>query len=189
MPYRSLIDPLIDVSGYALQSLREVDALDIARWRNEQMQVLRQSRLLTEQDQRRYYGEFVAPSMSASQPDMVLVSFLMQGRCIGYGGLTHIDWGAQRAEVSFLLDTSRTVDKSSYRTDFVAFLRLLKTLAFERLLLRRLFTETYDIRPYHTAALEAAGFINEGRLRKHYLIDGALTDAVFHGLLKEDLRV
>lgn len=186
MHYPCLSEPVADPNGYALVSYREADAVAIGRWRNEQMQVLRQSRELSEEEQLRYFREVIRPSMSAVQPALVLVSLLLGGRCIGYGGLTHIDWNAGRAEVSYLAETARAASRPSYHADFSAFLGLLKILAFSRLRLHRLFTETYDIRPHHSAALEAAGFKLEGRLRKHYLIDGNLTDAVFHGLLSEE---
>jgi len=188
MHYPCLDEPLAGDRGYALVSFREADALAVALWRNEQMQVLRQSHELTEQDQLRYFREIVLPSMSAARPAMILVSLLLDGGCIGYGGLTHIDWSARRAEVSFLLETSRSKDRSRYQADFIAFLGLLKELAFSRLRLNRLFTETYDIRPYHLAVLEGAGFKPEGRLRQHYSIDGVLTDGLFHGLLSEEYR-
>jgi RimJ/RimL family protein N-acetyltransferase len=189
MHYPCLAEPIANDDGYSLVSFREVDALLIARWRNEQMRVLRQSRALTDESQMRYFREIIVPSMSVARPEMILASVLLRGHCIGYGGLTRIDWSAGRAEVSFLAETSRTMDHFRYATDFASFLDLLKIMAFSRLRLRRLFTETYDIRPYHVAALENVGFKLEGRLRKHYLIDGTLTDGLLHGLLSEEYGV
>ena len=189
MSYASLIDPLADADGHALVSLREADMHDIGRWRNEQMDVLRQNQPLTSDGQIRYYRDVVMPTFRETHPRMILVSYLRHTECIGYGGLTNIDWQARRAEVSFLVATSRTRDVQAYRTDFVAFLDLVKQLAFNRLQLQRLFTETYDIRPHHVAALELAGFRPEGRLRRHVLTGGALVDSLFHGFLRQEYLV
>lgn len=188
MSYACLRSPLVDASGRALVSLRAEDMIEIGRWRNEQMDALRQSTPLSDEDQRRYFREVVTPTMSQAQPRMILVSYLLDGTCIGYGGLVHLDWQAGRAEVSFLVATHRTLDAAAYRADFTAFLALLRQLAFERLPLKRLFTETYDIRPHHVAALEAAGFRPEGRLRRHQFVAGRLVDTLFHGMLSEEHR-
>jgi len=183
-----LFEPVADQAGRALVRLRETDMLEIGRWRNDQMDVLRQNQLLTDEGQLRYYREVVEPSMRQAQPRIVLASYLLGGACIGYGGLTNIDWAAGRAEVSFLVATQRTRDLAAYRADFEAFLALLERLAFDGLSLRRLFTETYDLRPHHVASLEAAGFRLEGRLRRHQLVGDRLVDTLFHGKLREEYR-
>jgi hypothetical protein len=64
MHYPCLAEPIANDDGYSLVSFREVDALLIARWRNEQMRVLRQSRALTDESQMRYFREIIVPSMS-----------------------------------------------------------------------------------------------------------------------------
>jgi RimJ/RimL family protein N-acetyltransferase len=186
MTYACLAQPLADDSGRALVSLREADMLDIGRWRNDQMDVLRQNKLLTDDGQRAYFRDVVLPTMQEARPKMILASYLLRGTCIGYGGLTNIDWEARRAELSFLVATARTRDVQAYRADFEAFLALVQELAFVRLGLMRLFTETYDIRPHHVAALEASGMRLEGRLRRHQFIAGAFVDTLFHGMLSEE---
>ena len=35
----------------------------------------------------------------------VLFNYLHNGKCIGYGGLVHINWIDKNAEVSFIMDT------------------------------------------------------------------------------------
>ena len=76
------------------------------RWRNEQMYHLRQSKPLTEADQDRYFDEVVSQLFDQEQPEQILFSFLEGEKCIGYGGLVHINWGDRNAEVSFIMDTS-----------------------------------------------------------------------------------
>lgn len=182
--YRCLKQQVLEMDGYVLVPLREEDIWPIKEWRNAQIDVLRQKRPLMDEDQRRYYEEIVRPQFALPQPPQILFSYLRDGRCIGYGGLMNIDWDARRAEVSFLLDTSRTHDLDVYCRDFAVFLRMLKHIAFEQLDFHRLFTETYDIRPHHVAVLESNGFVPEGRMRDHVMIRGAYVDSLIHGCLK-----
>jgi RimJ/RimL family protein N-acetyltransferase len=184
--YQCLHEPIKRSDGHSIVSLRQADLLSIMRWRNDQIDILRQKAPLTERDQERYYRDAIVPSFHATQPPIVLASYLLNDECIGYGGLTNIDWSARRAELSFLVATSRSRVIDQYRRDFNTFIELVKILAFDRLQLRRLFTETYDVRPYHIDTLESAGFKLEGRLRDHYMIAGKAVDALFHGLLREE---
>lgn len=188
MHYRFFKKELIDSGDYAITSFRKEDLQLIKCWRNEQLRVLRQQTALTDEDQTRYYQEFIAPSMTTASPRIILVSYLHKGACIGYGGLTNVDWETRRAEVSYLAETSRTTNLTQYAQDFAMFLSLLKVLAFDCIGLNRMFTETYDIRAHHIAVLEASGFHLEGRLRQHIAIEGTFADVLFHGILRENLH-
>ncbi len=108
------------------------------------------------------------------------------GEFLGYGGLTHIDWEQQRAEVSFLVDPERASDPERYECDLRAFLGFLQDWAFGELGLHRLFTETYAFREHHLSVLESAGFQPEGRMRDHVADPDSPTgfaDSLLHGLL------
>lgn len=186
----SAFDRLDDVSFsegvYRLIHLRREDMLPIMRWRNEQMDVLRQDRPLTEADQEAYFECVVTPSFSQDEPALMLFSFLKNEVPIGYGGLTNIHWQARRAEVSFLLDTDRVADAGLYAAEFAIFLRLLKRVTFTGLALNRLYTETFDTRPLHVKILEESGFAFEGRMRHHAFVRGKTVDSLIHGLLAAD---
>jgi RimJ/RimL family protein N-acetyltransferase len=185
MRYKCLPVNRFDYQAYAVVPYREEDKFLIMQWRNEQMDVLRQNRPLTEADQERYYHEVVVPSFSADRPRIILFSYLRYESCIGYGGLTNIDWDSRRAEISFLVNTDRTRDHAVYKEDFAAFLHLMKQAAFGTLQFNRLFTETFDIRPHHIRILEENGFRLEGRMRQHVIIQGQPVDSLIHGCLKE----
>lgn len=174
------------IGHYSLTALRKQDIYLIKTWRNEQIDILRQKEPLSDEDQKKYYEQVVKPSFEEEKPEIVLLSFLLGERCIGYGGLTYVDWNSGRAEVSFILDTSRTGDLESYARDFKAFITLLKQVAFEDLGLNRLYTELYDIRPYFIAFLENNGFKFEGRLKEHNRIGGRFVDSIIHGFLRKD---
>lgn len=185
MNYKCLPTNIFTYQDYRIEPYREEDMYLIQQWRNEQMDVLRQNRNLTAEEQERYYRGVVYPAFSAEQPRMILFSFMRQDVCIGYGGLTNIDWHSGRAEISFLVNTTRALDETVYREDFSAFLHLMKHVTFDALQFNRLFTETYDIRSHHIGILEFSGFRFEGRMQQHVFIQGKPIDSLIHGYLKE----
>jgi RimJ/RimL family protein N-acetyltransferase len=46
--------------------------------------------------------------------------------------------------------------------------------------LNKLTTEAFDLRPYLIETLEKNGFVLEGRLRSHNLINGIYRDSLLH---------
>lgn len=173
---------------YAIAPVQPEHIESIRQWRNDQLDVLRQDRSITRQQQIDYYANYIWPSMAQMMPANIVMSYFYQGTLIGYGGLVHIAWHDLRAEVSFLLDTERAANKATYSADFRRFLGLIKQLAFDGLGFNRLFTETYNIRRLHIDTLESSGFKREGVMREHVRIDGCFVDSIIHGCLKNDER-
>jgi len=184
--YRVLPAAPLGTGAVRLVSLRHQDLRAIMDWRNAQMAVLRQSEPLTPEGQERYWQTAVAPGFVAEQPGQILLSVLEGEGLVAYGGLVHIDWPSRRAEVSFLADPAVAADRDRYGGLFAAYLAALKRLAFDHLGLHRLFTETYDLRPYHVAVLEAAGFAPEGRMVDHVRIEGRFVDSLLHGCVRDE---
>ncbi len=176
----------LSAGSYRLVPLREQDIERIRQWRNAQRDILRQDFHLTEAQQRVYYRDAVRPTFGVLKPAQMLFSFLLNDACIGYGGLTHIDWQDLRAELSFLLATERARNGPIYRTEMLAFLKLIQRACFEGVGLNRLFTETYDCRPLHIGLLEEAGLKLEGRLRAHHRMGRDWVDSLMHARLKEE---
>lgn len=186
MKYNCLTQQIFNQGQYQLVPIRHQDLLNIKQWRNAQIRVLRQQGLLTDEMQESYYRTTLLPAFTEPHPKQILFSCLLQSKCIGYGGIVHIDWTSHRGEVSFLVDPQRHQDQQKYQADFGTFLQLIKKIAFEHLHFHRLFTETFDIRPQHVAILESQGFILEGRLREHVLIEDKYLDSLIHGCLKNE---
>jgi RimJ/RimL family protein N-acetyltransferase len=184
MGYICLQRDYYQYQDYSITSFREEDIFLIKEWRNAQIDILRQKEPLTDKQQISYYENIVLPLMLTKEPSDILFSYLHQGECIGYGGLTHIDWIDRRAEISFLLSTSRIHDAKLYEEEFTIFLTLLKKIAFAELELNRLFTETFDIRPLHVNIIHNNGFRLEGILREHVRIQGQYVDLLIHGYLR-----
>lgn len=181
--YKILDKEQFSYGSYSIQALRHEDIFKIMKWRNEQMDVLRQDRVLQKHDQEDYYQKAILPSYSDTDPAIILFSFLYESNCIGYGGLTNVDWDSRRAELSFLLATDMINDNKLYAKSFSVFLNLVKEVAFTELKLHRIFTETYDFRPFHIEVLEKEGFALEGRMRDHLRIKNKYVDSLIHGLI------
>jgi len=136
--------------------------------------------VLTDEQQLQYYNNVIKPLYEQDCPNQLLFSFLYKNSIIGYGGLVHIDWESKRAEISFLLETSRNADAVVFQQDFEGYLSLIKQVAFDELELKKINTEAYDIRDYLYPPLEKSGFVEEARLKAHNFINGKWRDTVFH---------
>ena len=165
--------------------IRRKDILQIKSWRNEQMNILRQKRKLTDLDQILYFKKVISKLYDADQPTQILFSYFHMKKLIGYGGLVHIAWADKRAEVSFLVETRRSKDSNTYKIDFSSYLTLLKQVAFDDLDLNRIYTETFDIRETHVSILEESGFKLEGVMKEHVLIDEKFVDSLIHAYLRK----
>lgn len=188
MKYKILKTNEFVLNDYLLVPLRHEDLLLIKDWRNSQLDVLRQKSILTDDDQENYYKNAILPTFSQSNPKQILFSLLYLNQCIGYGGLTNIDWESKRAEMSFLVDVNRANNKDIYIKDFTTYIALIKKVTFKELKFNRLFTETFDIRPLHISILESCGFVFEGKMKQHVFINDKFVDSLIHGILKEDYR-
>jgi RimJ/RimL family protein N-acetyltransferase len=175
-----------DSDGYQLVVIRNEDIENIRQWRNAQIRVLRQQKMISPEEQQNYFQNTIWPSLIQEHPKQILFSILFQQVCIGYGGLTNIDWESLRAEVSFLVDPLRPENSTIFISDFYHFLNLLCQVAFEDLHLHRLFTETYAFRSIPIKILENFGFQQEGILREHIFKDSQWHDSFMHGLLSKD---
>jgi len=185
-PYRCMPRDVLADGDYSITAVRPEHIEDIRQWRNAQLDVLRQAAPISPAEQQAYYARVVWPDKASPTPKNILVSFAERGRPIGYGGLVHLAWEHRRGEVSFLLRPDLTAPVERYDALFGCFLGLVRTLAFTDLGLARIFTETFAIRTEHMRTLERCGFIPEGVLRHHVIIDGRPVDSIMHGCLAAD---
>jgi RimJ/RimL family protein N-acetyltransferase len=181
-------NPQLHDGDLSLRAVAPGDIEAIRLWRNAQMEVLRQSAVISVKEQRSYYEEHIWPDMASSRPRRILLAIDVGGCLVGYGGLVHIDWEDRRAELSFLLEPRLEKNPPGRAVLFSRFLRLVQVLAFADLGLSRLWTETYAHRGEHISTLQASGFQLEGCLREHVIINGKPTDSLLHGLLLNEWR-
>jgi len=172
---------------FSIVPLRYEDRFLIMRWRNEQIYHLRQPRPLTEADQQRYFDTVVSRLFDLPRPDQILFSYLEGERCIGYGGLVHINWTDRNAEVSFIMDTQLEADH--FAEHWSNFLAMLKRAAFEDLGLHKIFTYAFDLRPHLYGVLEQSGFVREATLKEHCLFEGTYRDVILHGCFCDRFQI
>jgi RimJ/RimL family protein N-acetyltransferase len=162
------------------------DLEPIRQWRNEQMDVLRQSEIITKRAQRAWYQAVYLPTVASDRPTQLLFVLRQEGERRAYGGFTYLEWNLRRAELSFLAAPSLARNTDRYAATQQLFFSFLLTFGFERLHLTRLFTETYAFRADHIRVLECVGLQHEGTLRRHGWGQEAPVDSLIHGILVED---
>lgn len=167
-----------EIGNYKLVPIRYEDRFDIMQWRNKQIFHLRQKEPLTEELQDKYFKNVVAKLYDEEYPEQILFSYLEKDKCIGYGGLVHIDWYSQNAEISFIIDP--TLEKECFNLHWKMYLSLLYKYAFEDLNLHKVYTYAFDVRPYLYEALEEGGLIYEAHLKEHFFFNREYKDVVTH---------
>lgn len=187
--YKVLITQNYTSGKYTLVPIRYEDRYDIMKWRNEQIDVLRQDEILTPEQQDLYFKNTVMSLFSQSQPSQILWSFLLGDELIGYGGLVHINHEEKTAEISFLTTPQRANNKTLFQEDWFTYLQILKPIAFDELHLETIFTYAFDIRPELYKVLEKSGFELTKRLPKEFVKKDKFYDVVIHSCTAESLSI
>lgn len=176
--YKSLNNQVLQKDNYKIIPIRFEDKMAIMKWRNKQIYHLRQSKLLTLNDQEDYFNNIVKPLFEKDKPDQILFSFLKNDICVGYGGLVHINWLDKNAEISFIMNTES--EKKFFKEYWLTFLHLIEQVAFKDLKFHKIFTYAFDLRPNLYSVLNLADFNQDARLNDHCLFNGKYIDIVIH---------
>ena len=169
--------------NFSIVPIRYEDRLDIMKWRNEQIYHLRQDKPLTIEDQEYYFNHVIAGLFDQEKPNQILFSFLENDKCIGYGGLVHINWIDMNAEISFIMDT--ILEKEYFESHWLTYLGLIDQLAFNELNLHKIYIYAFDLRPHLYKAAENASFIKEAVLKEHCKFEDKFIDVVIHSKIKQ----
>jgi RimJ/RimL family protein N-acetyltransferase len=110
---------------------------------------------------------------------------LENDKCIGYGGLVHINWTDKNAEISFIIDTC--LEKDFFHKHWGIYLDLLEQAAFTELNLHKIYTYAFDLRPHLYEAIEEKGYKKEAFLKEHCYVNGEFKDVVIHSKIKSTL--
>ncbi len=178
--YKRLAQQIFADGNYKLVPIRDEDRHQIRQWRNEQIDILRQKKLLTIEKQDEYFKEVVAKLFEEEDPTQLLFSFLENDILVGYGGLVHIDWESLNGEISFITETSRNREIQRFKNDWGEFLKILKVIASVHLRFNKIYTYAYDIRPALFSVLDENNFKQEATLKKHISIHGDLHHVLIH---------
>lgn len=172
---------------YELVPIRDEDKYLILKWRNEQIYHLRQAAPLSIKEQQAYFKNSISNLFEQEKPKQILFSYIENGICIGYGGLVHINWHDQYAEISFIMDT--LLEKDFFRFHWTQFLSLLEKVAFEELNFHKIFTYAFDLRPHLYEVILSNGFIEEGRLKEHCFFDNQFIDVLIHSKINYNINL
>ena len=111
----------------------------------------------------------------------ILFSFLHLDKCVGYGGLVHLDWENKNAEISFVMDT--ILEKDHFKDYWRNFLKMIEIVAFEELELNKIYIYSYDLRPQLYQVTDDNLYILEAKLKEHVFCDGDYVDVNIHSKL------
>ncbi len=176
--YQVLNKQVFSNREYSLVPIRYEDRHKIMQWRNEQIYHLRQNRPLTAEDQDHYFNNVIVNLFDKERPDQVLFSYLENDKCIGYGGLVHINWLDKNAEISFVIDTTR--EREEFHKHWSVYLALIEEVAFKELLIHKVYTYAFDLRPHLYEVLQENAYIKEALLKEHASFGGKFIDVVVH---------
>lgn len=185
--YKILYKQIFKSGNYSLIPIRSEDRFDIMKWRNEQIYHLRQNKPLTAEDQDIYFNNVIPKLFQQDLPTQILFSYLEGDKCIGYGGLVHINWIDKNAEVSFIMDTK--LEECEFHKHWGIYLDLLFQVAFDELKLHKIYTYAFDLRPHLYEAIKAKGFKKEAVLKEHCLYDNEYKDVVIHSVINNYLSL
>ena len=166
---------------YKLVPIRYEDRLAIMKWRNEQMYHLRQDKPLTEKSQEDYFNRIVARLFDQKKPNQILFSYLKNDKCIGYGGLVHINWIDKNAEISFIMNSD--LEEEYFHFHWSLFLGRIESLAFEELDFHKLYVYAFDLRPHLYEVLLSSGYFRDATLKQHCYFNDKFIDVVIHSKL------
>jgi len=181
--YRALKKQVFSIGEYSIVPIRMEDRYDIMKWRNEQIYHLRQKKILTKEEQGLYFNNVVSKLFNEDQPEQILFSYLEKNKCIGYGGLVHINWVDRNAEISFIMDTA--LEESLFEFHWTTYLNLIEQVAFRELDFHKIYTYAYDIRPQLYPALLKQGFMEDAVLKEHCLLNGKFIDVLIHAKINQ----
>ena len=176
--YKALNNQIFTSGKYSLIPIRFEDRYAIMQWRNEQIYHLRQNKPLTEADQEQYFKNVVSKLFEQTQPNQILFSFLENEICIGYGGLVHINWIDQNAEISFIMNT--VLEKNRFHEIWTAYLNLIEKVAFEELKLHKIYVYAFDLRPHLYKVLVNTKYFKDAVLKQHCFFNNNYIDVVIH---------
>ena len=160
-----------------IRTIENNDIELIRKWRNEQINILRQIKPISQIEQQEYFSNI-------HNDNRQILFAIEDAKLIGYCGLVNLNYIYSTAEISFIAETE--MDKIRYKDLFMYTLNYLADYAFNTLNLNKVWTETYEFRTHHVSILEQFGMVKEGVLREHAFINGRKYDSIIHSKLKEE---
>ncbi len=103
---------------------------------------------------------------------------------IGQLDLIKIDWPNRVGTIGIVIGTKENLGKG-YGTEAI---KLLQDFVFNKLNLNKLELDVRSFNERAIACYKKCGFIEEGRIRENFYVDGKYTDTIHMGLLKKEWK-
>jgi RimJ/RimL family protein N-acetyltransferase len=149
-------------------------------WRNQQRKILRQSSIISKNEQKKYFKWLYKNCCLKKKPNILILVIRKNKNLIGYGGLSNISWEDKRGEISFLVDPKIAKKDSLYKYYHKFFFHNISIMAFKFLKLKKIYTDTFSYRNKHIELLEENGFKKEGILKNHYIKKNRQISSIIH---------
>jgi RimJ/RimL family protein N-acetyltransferase len=176
--YLALNNQIFQKDQFKIVPIRDMDQLNIMKWRNEQIYHLRQNKAITEADQKNYFSNVVTDLFQQENPQQILFSYLEGDKCIGYGGLVHINWVDLNAEISFIMNTE--LEQQYFSFHWTTYLNLIEKVAFQELNLHKIYVYAFDLRPHLYDVLVQNDFVKEAELKEHCYFNQKYISVIIH---------
>jgi RimJ/RimL family protein N-acetyltransferase len=176
--YVVLNNQIFQKDQFKIVPIRDRDQLDILKWRNEQIYHLRQNKPITVSDQKNYFSNVVTQLFKQNKPQQILFSYLDGEKCIGYGGLVHINWFDKNAEISFIMDTE--LESKGFSKHWSTYLNLIEEVAFRELKMHKIYVYAFDLRPHLYTVLVQSGYVREAELKEHCFFNSEYKSVIIH---------
>ena len=181
--YKCLSQNEYHKEDFKIIPIRYEDRINIMKWRNEQMYHLRQEKPLTEKYQEDYFNGTVAGLFDHKKPNQILFSYLKNDKCIGYGGLVHINWKDKNAEISFIINTD--LEENHFHFHWSTYLKMIESLAFEELSFHKIYVYAFDLRPNLYKVLLDSNYFCDAKLKEHCYFNKRYLDVIIHSKLNQ----
>lgn len=180
--YKPIRDIFIINKNYTWIKSEDINHIRI--WRNQQIQILRQDRLINLNEQKKYFKNFYYTNCLSKRPLSIIFAIKENENLIGYGGFVNISWKHKRSEISFLVKTSIANNKKLYKKHFKDFFKFIFKVSFEVLKFNKIYTETFISRKSHIKLLKKEGFKEEGLLKYQYIKNKKKINSILHARFK-----
>ena len=176
--YKCLNNSTINNGKYKITPIRFEDRLDIMKWRNEQIYHLRQKEKLNKETQNIYFKITVNKLFNEKKPDQILFSYLENDKCIGYGGIVHINWVDKIGEISFIINTE--LESKYFEFHWKTYLNLIERIAFEDLKFEKIYAYAFDLRKNLYPILESKKYYLKNRIKNKLKLNNKWYDALIY---------
>lgn len=169
-----------------LREYQREDIENIRKWCNDPEITKNLSDIFLYPHSLKQSESFLQMMLDGSNPNMkgFIIANKETGEYIGQIDLIGIDWKNRTSLIGIVIGNSENHCKG-YGQEAI---KILQNFAFEELNLHKLELEVHAYNEKAYNCYKKCGFVEEGRKRENFYINGKYTDTVFMGILKSEFE-